>query len=156
STDLAQLPPSRAGRIIFANRFGAFAGGSQTQFQFRLAESPTATAQFTVDERLTTKSVGVVYALGARGWVSDRFSVHGGALLGLQFIHIHLRGSECQDNFVDTAGCQPFVVASVSRSINRVGVRLGFQVGADYDLGFAVLGLTGRLDFDSAVPKVTN
>ena len=35
-------------------------------------------------------------------------------------------------------------------------MRLGFQVGADYDLGFAVVGLTGRLDFDSAVPKVTN
>jgi outer membrane protein OmpA-like peptidoglycan-associated protein len=139
---------------------GIFGGNSNATFDYDDTEECTAGTCFREFSReaVSTNRIGGTVSLGTRFPVMTNVALVGGVSASLYGADSRLNANDC---FADAApgtacGGGASIETFHSATKSTMGGRLGAQAGVRYNAGWAALDLTGGINWDSAVPGVSN
>jgi hypothetical protein len=162
-------------RNVKLSPFVALVGGRARdtyKFGARLTDAISGIDQndigvYTLDERLTSNRVGMMFGTGVSVQVHRRVLLHLSGQAGFIFVWTHMSGADCfsgdnsanavlgQTCYNTPAGSGSYQTTT-SDNRSTVGFRGGVNGGVSLDLDFAIVSLSGFMTYDTAVPGVRN
>jgi hypothetical protein len=146
-----------------------FGGRSFDSYSLRARVTGTTfdVAPYALDERVATDRIGAMVGTGLTVPLDrrQRFRVHLGVQAGFVWLRSRLTGGDCFPGYATSAPGAPCGATapglgafqtSVSDTRSTVGFRGGLTAGASWDMGLAILSLTGFMTYDSQVPGIRN
>jgi hypothetical protein len=146
-----------------------FGGRSFDSYSLRALVTATTFdyAPYALDERVSTDRIGAMVGTGLTVPLDrrQRFRLHLGVQAGFVWLRSHLTGGDC---FAGVSLPAPGTACgaagagfgsyqtSVTDTRSTVGFRGGLTAGASWDMGLAILSLTGFMTYDSQVPGIRN
>ena len=153
ATDVQAAP-----NLTLTPAFGVFGGNSESIFNYTDRELCAAVCfnEFS-RENVSANRIGGAVSLGARFPVGANLSLIGGVSGALFGAWAQLSGNDCFAN-VSVVPCDATLNfgSTVNNNKSAFGARIGAQAGLRYNAGWTRLDFTGGLNWDSALPGVSN
>jgi hypothetical protein len=107
-----------------------------------------------VHERIRTREIGGDFAAALTWRASPWLSFNVTGRVGVVSLASDMNGRDCHSSKSCVSGTAVSQIVSDSRS--RVGLRAGGGVGANIDLGYVMLSISGFVSYDSAIAGIRN
>jgi outer membrane protein OmpA-like peptidoglycan-associated protein len=146
--------------VAITPAIGVFGGNTNSVFDYDDTEACTAGTCFREysHEAVSTNRIGGTLSLGTRFPIVSNVALVGGISASIYGADSRLNANDCFAGAPPGTVCGggPALETYHSATKTTTGGRVGAQAGVRYNAGWAALDLTGGVNWDSAVPGVSN